>query len=188
MVYVKDRELNMKSKMIFLVAGLGLMVNIPQARCDGWFTEIAKRIQEENDRMDEVFKRVESAASNLNSIKENNTEKTLELEFNFAGFKKDEITISINDGILTVEAEKTEKEQKANKDDEKNWVYKAAGFSHKLSSINLKRYNVDLSDASKIVSTFKNGILKLSFPKNKNAKTGIKIEISDSNDETENGK
>lgn len=66
-----------------------------------------------------------------NLIKED--DENFVLEFAVAGFGKDDITVSVENGVLTVSAEKADQ-------DDKNYVYKGIATRKFLRSFNLPEY------------------------------------------------
>lgn len=88
-------------------------------------------------------------------IKEKENEYVLEIEL--AGYKKDEVKISLEDGYLKVEAEK--KIEKENETTNK-YVHKERYYGSQSRS-----FYVGNVDESKISANFENGILEISIPK-----------------------
>lgn len=106
-----------------------------------------------NDMVRSVFGR--DTSSGLVNVSE--TEKDYSLDFVLPGYKKDDIKIEINDGVLTISAEnKAEKEDKG-----KNYLrkeYVATSFSRSFSlpdDVNTDDVNAEMVD----------GILKLKVKK-----------------------
>lgn len=89
-------------------------------------------------------------------IKETDKEYTFEIEM--AGFKKDEIKITMEDGYLTVSAQKAEKEE--NKEDKQH------NYIRRERSVSVSRsYYVDDVDKDKIKAKYDNGVLSIIAPK-----------------------
>jgi len=90
------------------------------------------------------------------------------IELDAPGYNKDEIKLDVDDGILTIKANK--KEEKEDKD--KNYYRKERVYG------SFKRqFNVGNIDESKIDAKFSNGVLKISFPKEIKKETKKFIEI-----------
>lgn len=106
-----------------------------------------------NDMVRSVFGR--DTSSGLVNVSE--TEKDYTLDFVLPGYKKDDIKIEVNDGILTINAEnKAEKEDKG-----KNYLrkeYVATSFSRSFSL-------PDDANSDEINAEMIDGILKLSVKK-----------------------
>ena len=89
-------------------------------------------------------------------IKENDKEYAFDIEM--PGFKKDEIKITLEDGYLTVSAEKAEKEENEDK--------KTHNYVRRERSVAVSRsYYVDDVDKEKIKAKYENGILFIVAPK-----------------------
>ncbi len=84
------------------------------------------------------------------------TEKAFEFEIDMPGFKKEEIEISLENGYLTVSAQKNDKEEKDNKN---NYIRRERSVSVSRS------YYVDDVEKDKIKAKYENGILNIFVPK-----------------------
>ena len=90
------------------------------------------------------------------------------IELETPGFKKDDIKIDVEDGILTIEATKSEEtEEKDKKYVRKERVY--GSFKRQFSVGNIKENEVN--------ANFKDGILVISFPKEEKKETKKFIEL-----------
>ena len=98
------------------------------------------------------------------------TEKGYELEVEMPGFDKKDISVSLEDGYLTVSAEKQEKEESGEK---KNYIHRERSFSAKRSF-----YVGDVEEET-VKAKYENGVLTLIVPKpaeTKKLAKGIAIE------------
>ncbi len=92
------------------------------------------------------------------------------LEAELPGFNKEDISVDIADGILTVSAQHTEETE----DNQKNYVYRERSFGSYSRSFDLSGI-----DESAISGEYNNGILELTLPKIKEIKSQTrKIELS----------
>lgn len=90
------------------------------------------------------------------------------IEMDIPGYEKEDISIDVDDGILTIEASHEEN----NEDDEKNYYRKERFFG------SFKRqFNVGDIDEKDIKAKFNNGVLTISFPKEEKKETKKFIEI-----------
>ncbi|MBQ6284755.1 MAG: Hsp20 family protein [Bacilli bacterium] len=93
---------------------------------------------------------------------------TVHIELEVPGFNKDEIKLDVEDGILTVLAEKNEEKE----DKEKNYYRKERVYgSYK------RQFNVGNINEKEINAKFNNGVLEISFPKEEKKDTKKFIEI-----------
>lgn len=96
--------------------------------------------------------------------------KKIFIEMDTPGFNKEDINIDVEDGILTIEATKTEEVSEDN--EEKNY------FRRERTYGSFKRqFNVGNIDENEINAKFNNGVLKISFPKEEKKETKKSIEI-----------
>lgn len=86
--------------------------------------------------------------------------KDFAIEFAAPGFDKKDFEVSIEDDVLHVKAEKTEKEE----EEEEGFMCKEFNYNSFRRSMNLPE-SVDLNQ--KVKATYKDGILKLNLLKNK---------------------
>ena len=92
------------------------------------------------------------------------------VEAELPGFKKDEISIHLEKGNLTISAEKDEEIDKSDKD--KKYIHK----ERRTSSMSRTMY-FDNIDEEKLKAKLDNGVLKIEIPKNTDNKKSKKIEI-----------
>jgi HSP20 family molecular chaperone IbpA len=147
----------MKNKILSLTTLLVLIASTSMA--ENW---LSKSFKKSNDP--------------IKSITENKIKNTLELESNLAGFKKEDIKISISGGVLKVNAEKKDTSSKFD-ESEKKLVYKQKELLHKSFQLDLKKYNVNLDNPQSIKTVYNDGILWMSIPRCKNAQTDFIIRI-----------
>ncbi len=105
----------------------------------------------------------------LPAVNINETTKQFDLEFAAPGFKKEDFKISIDDGILTISAEKKEEKSEENK----KFTRREFSFNSFSRSFTLpESVSMDNVDAK-----YTNGILKLSIPKKEETKVLPKKDI-----------
>lgn len=92
------------------------------------------------------------------------------IEMDVPGFKKEEISIDVKDGYLTIKAEKNNEENES--DEERNYIRRERSYSKYERSF----YLGDL-DQDKIDAEFTNGMLKIVVPKKEQVDNSRKIEI-----------
>ena len=92
------------------------------------------------------------------------------IEMDVPGFKKEEISIDVKDGYLTIKAEKNNEENES--DEERNYIRRERSCSKYERSF----YLGDL-DQDKIDAEFTNGMLKIVVPKKEQVDNSRKIEI-----------
>lgn len=93
------------------------------------------------------------------------------IDMDVPGYKKEDIKIDVEDGILTIEASMSE--DKDESDEEKNYIRK-----ERISGSFRRQFNVGDIDENEINAKFNNGVLKISFPKEEEKKQSKKfIEI-----------
>lgn len=102
-------------------------------------------------------------------IKENETSYIAEM--NVPGFKKEDINISLDNGIMTI---KSEREEKVEKKEEGKYLVKERSVSNMSRSFHIPE-NVDIS---KIEANMEDGVLKITIPKAEKKDTSTKIEIN----------
>ena len=91
------------------------------------------------------------------------------IEMDVPGFNKEDIKIDVEDGILTIEAEKSE-----SKEDKEGKNY----YRRERTYGSFKRqFNVGSVKEHEINAKFHNGVLKISFPKEEKKETKKFIEI-----------
>ena len=93
----------------------------------------------------------------------------IHIEMDVPGFNKEDIKIDVEDGILTIEAEKSE-----SKEDKEGKNY----YRRERTYGSFKRqFNVGSVKEHEINDKFHNGVLKISFPKEEKKETKKFIEI-----------
>lgn len=102
-------------------------------------------------------------------IKENETDYTLEM--NVPGFKKEDIDISIDNGMMTI---KSEREETIEKKEEGKYLVKERSFSNMSRSFRIPE-NVDIEN---ICANMEDGVLKVSLPKTEKRDTSTKVQIN----------
>ncbi len=90
------------------------------------------------------------------------------IELEVPGFNKNDIKIDVEDGVLTVEAKKSQEKE----DKEKNYYRKERVYgSYK------RQFTVGNINEEEINAKFDNGVLEISFPKEEKKETKKFIEI-----------
>lgn len=102
-------------------------------------------------------------------IKENETAYTAEM--NVPGFKKEDIDISLDNGIMTI---KSKKEESSEQKEDGKYIVKERSVSNLSRSLRIPE-NVDVS---KIEANMEDGILKITLPKAEKKDTSTKVQIS----------
>lgn len=93
----------------------------------------------------------------------------IHVEMDVPGFDKNDIKIDVEDGILTIEAEK---EESSEDKEDKNYYRREriyGSFKRQFNVGNIKENEID--------AKFHNGVLKISFPKEEKKETKKFIEI-----------
>lgn len=102
-------------------------------------------------------------------IKENETAYTAEM--NVPGFKKEDIDISLDNGIMTI---KSEKEESSEQKEDGKYIVKERSVSNLSRSFHVPE-NVDVS---KIEANMEDGVLKITLPKAEKKDTSTKVQIN----------
>ena len=84
------------------------------------------------------------------------------LEFDFPGFAKNDFTINVKDGLLTVSGER--KENKTESENHYRYHGRPYGSFERSFSLN------ELVNEDKLKATYKNGVLRLELPKREEVK------------------
>lgn len=92
----------------------------------------------------------------------------INIEMDIPGYKKDDIKIDVEDGVLTVEANKEEETE----DDEKNYYRK-----ERISGSFKRQFTVGKINEEDIKAEFNDGVLKITLPKEENKESKKFIEI-----------
>ena len=128
------------------------------------FRELAGVDRFFNDTFDRFFEDTDTPLANKTwspSVDVSETETEVIFTAEFPGFEKDEINISVNDGRLSISAERPFTEEK---DTKHHRVERWYGKFHR--SFQLPKS----ADAGKISAHLKNGVLTLTLPKKEEAK------------------
>ncbi|MFH1461802.1 MAG: Hsp20/alpha crystallin family protein [bacterium] len=148
--------------------------------CDDWtkqssnfMEDFFNNLRETKKNIDNIFDKfvTDDDESNIKQVNifETKSGKEWGLEFKIPGFKKEEISIKIDDkGYLQVNAQ-TKQEDKITKEDKnKTYIYKSQSLTAKQFSQSIKLpENIEYKDSSKIQLKYdeKTGILEIKFPK-----------------------
>lgn len=92
---------------------------------------------------------------NVVSIKKDGKTVAKRLEYALAGFAKNEINVSLKNGVLTIEA-------KHNQSDSENETSEYNGISYKKMTVSYSL--MDNADEDGITSKFENGLLSITIP------------------------
>ena len=112
-------------------------------------------------------------------IKDNGKEYVLEAEL--PGFKKEDIHVDIEDGYMTISAERSNETEK--KDDKGNFVRRERSYgsfsrSFDVSSVKTEDITLENVKEDEISAEYKDGVLTLTMPKKEeNVPTSRRIEI-----------
>ncbi|MFO7761410.1 MAG: Hsp20/alpha crystallin family protein [Thermodesulfobacteriota bacterium] len=93
------------------------------------------------------------------------TDKTVEIEADLPGMKKEDIKVSMENNILTIQGERKEEEKKEDK--QYHYVERTTGSFYRSFQVPAE------IDEDKIEATFKDGVLHLSLPKTEEAKKKV---------------
>ena len=91
------------------------------------------------------------------------------IEMDVPGYDKNDISVDIEDGVLTIEA----KSSKEFLDEGKNYIRK-----ERVSGSFKRQFNVGEINDNEISAKFNNGVLEVSFPKEEKRETKRKIDIN----------
>ena len=92
------------------------------------------------------------------------------IEADIPGFKKDEISVDCEDGYVTITAEKNSENEDS--DDDKKYLKRERSYSKTA-----RKFYVGDIDANEIKAEFKDGILKVSVPKEEKLPSKKTIQI-----------
>ncbi len=82
------------------------------------------------------------------------------LEAELPGFKKEEISLEVDNGYLTIKAEHKEEKEEKDKKNKRNYI------RHERSETSyVRRFNVSNVDTAHITAEYKNGVLEVNMPK-----------------------
>ena len=91
------------------------------------------------------------------------------IEMEVPGYKKEDIKIEVDNGYLTIMADKNET---VNNDNDKNYIHKERNYSRITRSFNFG--NINISD---VKAKFEDGLLIITIPKDKEIETKKYINI-----------
>ncbi len=89
------------------------------------------------------------------------------IEMDIPGFKKEDIKIELNDGYLTISAEKQNSEEN---EEDKNYIRRERHYEKAM-----RQFYVGDIDESAVKAEFKDGMLKVSLPKEEKEKETKKM-------------
>lgn len=122
------------------------------------------------DVENDLFKNETTSRGDLPAVNIQEDEKQFTLEMAAPGMKKDDFKINLDNQMLTIsKEEKEEKEEKKENYTRREFVYNSFSRSFRLP----KTIEVD-----KIKADYKNGILKLTLPKDAKAKLTREISVN----------
>lgn len=108
----------------------------------------------------------------VRNVKENGKVVGTEIVYTLAGFKQDEVNVEVDESTetVTIKAEKTEKTEA---DDTDKYEYVRKGIARRSIQVS---YHLSGVDKEKIKATFKDGLLSLYLPleKEKEAKANVR--------------
>lgn len=117
-----------------------------------------------NSPIDEYFNF--SSVLNVPAVNVNQTDGMYELSIASPGLEKKDFKIQVEDGVMTISAEKEEREEKNGKFNRREYNYSSWSRSFTLP---------DDADDTKITAEYKNGELKVDLPRTgKKAKANVK--------------
>lgn len=106
-------------------------------------------------------------AKNLMKTDVKETDNTYEVDIDLPGFKKDEVTASLNNGYLTISAAKGLDKDKKDEKDENGKYIRRERYAGSMSRSFYVGEDITESD---VHAKFEDGILKLTLPKKESAK------------------
>lgn len=132
--------------------------------------------------LDSMERRIESKFSKVSMYKNEKTQK-FTVEIALPGFEKKDIKVTIDNksGILTITAEKKIEEKEEKKNEKNVYIQRSESIEAEYfnRSFTLPSY-VDYKDATKIETTYKNGILKIELPLGEKEKSDkVTLEINE---------
>ena len=122
------------------------------------------------DFENDLFKNETTCRGDLPAVNIQEDDKQFTLEMAAPGMKKDDFKINLDNNLLTIsKEEKEEKEEKKENYTRREFVYNSFSRSFRLP----KTIEVD-----KIKADYKNGILKMTLPKDAKAKLTREISVN----------
>ena len=97
--------------------------------------------------------------ANLPAVNIKDNAKSYDLELAVPGYKKDELKVNVQDGVLTISSEK----QKESEEDKNGYTRREFSYRSFERSFQLP----ETVDADNVKASFTDGVLKLSIPKTK---------------------
>ncbi len=101
-------------------------------------------------------------SNRLSGISMKDTGEQVQVNVELPGVAKEHVKVNVNDGVLTISAERKQPELKENE----QWIRNEISYGTFERSINLP-YSIDVE---KVSATHENGILRIVLPKHENAK------------------
>ena len=124
----------------------------PTQMLDKFFDEV---FDNEDFKPTRWAKETSAYPMNVVSIKKDGKTVAKRLEYALAGFAKNEINVSLKNGVLTIEA-------KHNQSDSENETSEYNGISYKKMTVSYSL--MDNADEDGITSKFENGLLSITIP------------------------
>lgn len=122
------------------------------------FAELSSLHSQLDEMFNEAFGRTSNQMTNMPSMDVyNENDNQLVAEIHAPGFDKDDVTVSINQGMLEIKGQKKETEE--HKDKKRSYMVRESSESF-YRRIALPKQ----ADADNISAEFENGILKISVP------------------------
>ena len=131
------------------------------------------------------FKELESMDNHFNRVNMYKNKKTQKftIEVALPGFEKKDIKVTIDNksGILTVTAERKVEEKEEKKNEKNIYIQRSESIEEEYFSRSFTLpSDVDYKEATKIETTYKNGMLKIEFPLGEKEKTDkVTLEINE---------
>lgn len=116
-----------------------------------------------HSQLDDLFNNFFSTAPSSQSVPAMDVyiedDKNMVAEVQVPGFDKDDVEVSVHNGILEIKGEKHEKEEDKGKDKKRSYMVRESHASF-YRSIALPKY----ADADNVTADFENGLLKVKVP------------------------
>ncbi len=117
------------------------------------------------------FPRVNYKANSILKTDVKETEKDYELQIEMPGYKKENVTLDLKDGYLTVTAE--HKQENEEKDDKNNFIRRERSYGSCSRNYYVGK-NINEEDIS---ASLENGVLNIVIPKKQQVENKKRIEI-----------
>jgi HSP20 family protein len=101
-------------------------------------------------------------ANRITGVSMKDTDEQVQVNVELPGVAKEDVKVNVNDGLLTISAERKQPELK----DQEQWIRNEISYGTFERSITLP-YSVDVE---KVSASHENGILRIVLPKHENAK------------------